>query len=324
MAPEPEVLDPEQDTVADDQRVRRLRHPGVPVTVNDLAALKGEAIEVIEARIQILETARKRGVRMTSPEDWVLFKAKDDRITGYLSDAGCDRLRDITGIEIFDVGQPERIVDADGKGGFMYLITGNGRSRLTMQVVETMEGGRHSSDDFCKDKTGAALELTVRKAARANLDGNITRELAGLKSVPLEELIAAWEGTSKKSEHCRKGRGFGSQDERVGAHRENEPQVEPPTCPHCAPVNGAPVKLKFRQAKGDRKAFFGCPNYDKHANQRVIIDAAEWVAKQQQAATRQPQQSSAAATAPSTPAAAPRPEPIPASSIFDRDPGQEG
>ena len=278
---EPEVLGPETDTGGELKIARRLRHPAVPATINELASLRGEAIEVLDARILILETARMRAIRMTHPEDWVLFKAPDDRITGYLQDAGCDRVRDITGIEIFGISEPERLAAADGKS-FMYLIRGSGRSRMTLQVVEEMEGGRESTDDFCRGREGAGLELAVRKAARANLDGNITRELAGLKTVPLEELQKAWEGTGKRWEHCRRGRGFGTRDERHGATRANEPDVEPPTCPHC-PVDAktGPVKLKYRPAKDNRKAFYGCANYEKHPNQKVFIDAEKWVSDQQ-------------------------------------------
>jgi hypothetical protein len=284
MPVEPEVLGPDVD-LPDTTAVARLRHPAVPVTVNDLAALRGEAVEIIEARILVLETARMRAIRMTHPEDWVLFKAPDDRITGYLQDAGCDRVRDITGIEVFGISEPEKITSSDGKS-FMYLIRGNGRSRLTMQVVEQMEGGRMSTDDFARDKTGAALELAVRKAARANLDGNITRELAGLKTVPLEELQKAWDGTGKKWEHCRFGRGFGTRDERLGGMKAGEPPVEPPTCTACPPdPKTGPVKLKYRQGKDGRKPFYGCPNYEKHPQQKVIVDAEKWVAEQTAKAT---------------------------------------
>lgn len=268
----PEVLDPEiDDPDSESSGLARFRHPAIPITVNELATLKGEAIEILEARIQILDTARMRGIRMTHPEDWVLFKSPDDRITGYLQDAGCDRLRDITGIEVFNVSTPERVVAADGQS-YMYLVRGSGRSRLTLQVVEEMEGGRESTEDFCKDKKGAAQELAVRKAARANLDGNITRELAGLKTVPLDELKKAWEGTNKNWENCRRGRGFGSRDERLGGRAEAVPDVDPPVCPHC---NTPGV---YRQAKGTRGAFYGCKNYEKHADKKFLVDAAKWIA----------------------------------------------
>jgi hypothetical protein len=256
-----------------------IRHPGIPTTVEALAARgPGEAIEILEARIAVLETARKRAIRITSPEDWLLFRRDDGRITGYLQDAGCERIRDITGIEVFDVGEPVRVAAHDARS-FMYLIRGSGRSKLTGQVVEAMEGGRESTDDFCRDKKGAQLELAVRKAARANLDGGITRELAGLKSVPLEELQAAWQGTAKNWEHCPKGRGFGTKDERLGATREGVPDVDPPICPVCK------IPLVYRGAKGNRAPFYGCRNYETHPEQKVIVNAAKWLEEQKRAAT---------------------------------------
>lgn len=296
---------PEDPEIVDDEPVTTiaLRSPTVPTTLAELAARKGEAIEIIEARVMVLETLRKAAIRATHPEDWILFKAPDDQggqIVGYLQDCGCDRVRDIWGIEVYDLSRPEKIA-GNTPDAFNYIVGGSGRCKLTRQVVEDMEGGRSSLDDFCKGKTGADLELTVRKAARANLDGNITRELAGMKSVPLQEIEAAWAGTNKKADRCRRGRGFGSRDERLGATRAGVPDVEPPTCPHCKPPNT--VKLVYRAGKDNRGAFYGCPNYAKHPQQKIIVDAAEWVAKQSKAPA----------------------EPEPSEPTFDRrEPGSEG
>jgi hypothetical protein len=293
--------DPPVDTLA-------LRRPDVPVTLVDLAALKGEAVAIIEARIQVVDTLRRASIRATSPADWLLFKSPDEQggqVVGYLQDCGADRVRDLWGIEIFDVRQPEKVVGNDPTI-FHYLIRGSGRCKLTKQILEEVEGGRSSTDDFCKGKTGLDLELAVRKAARANLDGNITRELAGMKSVPLEAIAEAWEGTKKRVEECRRGRGFGSRDERVGGRSEKAPDVDPPVCPHCKTPG------VYRPAKGDRKAFYGCPNYEKHRDKKFIVDATEWAAK--------------AAVAPAPPANGAATAPMKAGEIFAgaRDPGQEG
>lgn len=274
---EPEVIDELED---EQPTAITLRSPTVPTTLAELAARKGEAIEIIEARVMVLETLRKAAIRATHPEDWILFKAPDDQggqVVGYLQDCGCDRVRDIWGIEVYNISRPEKIA-GHTPDAFNYIVGGSGRCKLTRQVVEDMEGGRSSLDDFCKGKTGADLELTVRKAARANLDGNITRELAGMKSVPQQEIETAWAGTNKKIERCRRGRGFGSRDERLGATRQGVPEVEPPVCPHCK------AKGVYRPAKGDRGAFYGCPNYEKHPQQRFFVDAAKWVAEQSQKA----------------------------------------
>lgn len=265
-------------------RVIALRGPNVPTTLAELAVLKGQAPEIIEARIRVLETARKAAIKATHPEDWLLFKAPDDQggqIVGYLQDSGCERVRDIFGISISNVQAPEKIPGAD-PGEFTYIIRGDGHCTLTVQMIEGIEGGRSSTEDFCKDKTGAALELAVRKAARANLDGQIVRELAGLAAVPQAELEAAWTGTYKQVQNCRRGRGFGSRSERMGgtSTRQGAADVEPPVCPHCG------SKGAYRQAKGEpgtrgyRAPFYGCPNYTKHEDKKWIVDAAKWEKEQ--------------------------------------------
>lgn len=272
-----------------------IRRPETPVTLAELAALKGEAQDVIQARVQIITTLRLASIRATHPEDWLLFRApleQGGQIVGYLQDCGCDRVRDLWGIEVFGVSTPEKIVSTDPTA-FHYIVTGSGRCKITRQTVEQVEGGRSSTDDFCKGKSGTELELLVRKAARANLDGGITRELAGMKAVPLEELKAAWTGTSKRIEQCRLGRGFGTRDERLGAQTDKAPDLAPPVCPHCGTTG------VYRPAKGTRGAFYGCPNYAKHADKKFIVDAAKWAADHQQPASPRPQ-------------------------TVDREPGQEG
>ena len=257
---ETKTIDPE---VVEDKIVE-FRKPSVPVTLNDIAALKGEAQEIIEARIQVLESLRRAAIRATHPEDWLLFKAKDNRVTGYLQDAGADRVRDLYGIEVFDISRPEKVMNLDGS--FMYLITGSGRCRFTMQTLEGVEGGRSSTDDFCKDRKGVDLELTVRKAARANLDGNITRELAGLKSVPVEELETVWKGTNKLTKNCHYGRGFGSGKERAGARVEDESGLadqQKPKCGLCGKVMSFRPAGKTSQGKA-YGAFWSCSDYEVH------------------------------------------------------------
>jgi hypothetical protein len=278
----------------------------VPATLSDMARLRQRGREMLETKAELLHTARGFGLKETHPTDWVLFKAPDEhggQVVGYLSDAGCDRVRDIFGIEVYDVTPPVRIAGAV-PGEFMYVQSASGRSKFTGQVVEHIEGGRSSTDDFCKDVEGPALELLVRKACRANTDGNITRELAGLKAVPLEELARAWDGSPKKVEQCRLGRGFGSRSERLGGTSERVPDVTPPVCPHHN------IPLVYRPAKGNRGAFYGCSKYQEHPKtaKPVIVDAATWVVQQQAAAQQQPKPAPATNGKPEKPEA-PKPEP---------------
>jgi len=311
--PEPDILP--TDALA-------LRRPDTPVTLSELAARKGEAIEIIEARVQILETLRKAALRATSPEDWLLFKAPEEaggQIVGYLQDSGCERVRDLSGIEIFNVGAMEKVATNDPKI-FHYLISGDGRRKLTGQVIEQVEGGRSSTDDFCRDKTGADLELAVRKAARANLDGRIVRELAGLSNVPVDEITEAWAGTKKTIDRCRKGRGFGSRSERLGATAEGVPDVEPPVCPHCK------TKASYRKGKNGRGDFWGCPNYTKHPEKKWTVDADAYL---KEIKAKQPAATStvSAAAAPNTngDAKEPQQQPLTAGDVFgkNRQPGED-
>ena len=269
LAGEPEVIadDPPADLLA-------LRDPRTGATLDQLSTHRQVAHEILDARITILETARKRAIRITYPSDWNLYKDREGVVIGYLCDAGCERVRDILGIEVFNVSRPERVTSPDG--GFLWLQTADGRSKFTTQVVENMEGGRSSTEDFCRGVTGPALDLLVRKATRANLDGNIARELMGMKSVPLQELQDAWSGTNKDWNQCRKARGFGSQEERLGAAKADTPDVPPPTCPVCKDAQGNPLPLEYRAAKGNRAAFYGCRFYSKHEQTKVIVDAAKW------------------------------------------------
>ena len=265
---EPEVIPPETEAV-------ERRSPAIPVTLVELAAMKGEALEIIQARITVLETLRKASIRATSPEDWLLFKAKDGSVIGYLQDCGCQRVRDLYGCEVFDVSEPVKVVGSSPET-FHYIIRGNGRCKLTRQTVENIEGGRSSTDDFCQGKVGAQLELDVRKAARANLDGNIVRELTGLKSVPLQELEAAWANTAKKSANCRKGRGFGSQAVRDGqAERSvsSPHNVTGPPCEKCAKEMIYRPAGTNKTTGGQYDAYWKCPEYAKGNGHSAMKDS---------------------------------------------------
>jgi hypothetical protein len=262
-----------------------LRQPDTPLTLDILSHRKSEALELINFREQILVTLGKMALRRLYPEDCVLFKAPDGRVVAYVADSGADRVRDIFGIEIYDVSKPERIA-GDEPGVFHYVITGSGRCKVTGQVVEQMEGGRSSTDDFCKGKAGAELELLVRKSARANLDGAITRELSAMKSIPIDELTTAWAGTKKRIEHCRLGRGFGSKAERWGATPRHEGEaVEAPLCEIC----GATAKFlpagKTKEGKV-YEAFWSCPKRNAHPNDKWTMPDKAWrtTLQQQEAA----------------------------------------
>lgn len=288
MAEDRSVIEPE---IVEEDRSIELRKPSIPTTINELAALdEKKGLAIVEVRSEILQALRVASIKLTMPADWTLFRVVDERgetITAFLGDQGCDRIKKLWGIQIDNIGIPERIEAKDGT--FAYRITGDGKCAVTGECVFDMEGVRYSNERYAEEKPeGIQREVAVRKAARANLDGGITRELAGLKSVPIEELDKAWEGSWRKSSMCAKGRGFGSKDQRVGAGDEKTGTIDPadiPTCDICQ------VKLVFR-AKAN-PPFWGCPTYTKHPKEKVIVnheDLLKQIAdrKKAAAATREP------------------------------------
>jgi hypothetical protein len=247
----------------------------VPRTLDQLAARKAEAAPIIAARVNVLTSVRMWALRACWPQDFVLFKSDDGLVIAYLEDAGCDRVRPYYGIEIFDVGDPIKTVSPTDPSAYYYTVKASGLCKLTGETLEAVEGGRSSAEEFVKHVADPLQkDLYVRRAARASADGIVVRTLAGLQSVPEEELAAAWTGSGKSVTQCRKGRGFGSKTERLGGVRESDPNVRPPVCPHCKATG------KYRPARGDRDAFYGCPNYANHPQQKWIVDAAEWIRQQ--------------------------------------------
>lgn len=241
---EPELMDEQQ---------LDLRSPQTPTTLDQLVSLEaGRAEEIARARVKVLQTLRQASIQLTSPEDWLLFRRVDGRVTAYLQDCGAERIAPLWGISIMNVDTPEKIPMESG--GFVYVIRGDGYCNLTRKSVVAIEGFRASTDDFVKDKTGAQLEFSVRKAARANLDGSVVRDLAGMSNVPAEELELVWKGSNKKLEHCAQGRGYGTQAERHGDLNKGE-YGPPPACPTCKKT------MRLIAGKDGREPFFGCVDF---------------------------------------------------------------
>ena len=268
-----------QDPIDDDEPVEQapapdaiaLRHPAAAVTIEQLAALGVEpALVIIRARDQIIRTARKASLAMTAASDWLLFQRPDGVVTAYLQDVGAARVRPLWGIHVTNISKPEKINGAE-PDDFAYWLTGDGYSTLTGGTVEAIEGARGSREDFVKGKVGVELDKDVRRAARANLNGSITRELAGLGAIPVDELIDAWKGSTKSIEHCARGRGFGSRDERLGGVLAPDAGLESPVCRVCK----QPMNLK----KGSKGYFYSCRDYKAHGRDAVTWDLDKWKAE---------------------------------------------
>jgi hypothetical protein len=284
---EPEVV--EKDTA--------LASPALPVSINELASSE-EGLVRLERGIQIVKTLRRASIALTYPHDWILYKA-EDRITGYLQDVGVQRVWDLWGIEQFDLGKFERTDDKE-TGDFSISITSSAFCKRTGQTIENITGTRYSYEEFIVKRKLKRLQIEpeVKKAARANMDGNQGRELMGLKSVPMEELDEVWASagmTWKSSKFCPRGRGFGTQAERSGAQVQQADDLKPgeePICEQCD--NGGKItKMKFVPAGTSSRtgkpydAFWSC-TVQNSGHKTVQHEEYKKILADRRKATREP------------------------------------
>jgi hypothetical protein len=250
----------------------------VAETVTQLATRGSEGKAIIKAREEIVDAAVKASIRLTHPSDWVLFRDKSGRITGFLQDSGCKRIDRIWGIQV----TPKTLEKVESGGDYAYIRGGDAYCKLTDTWIHDVEGMRCSTERFVEQVTEPLLkDIRVRQAARANLDGNCIRRLSGLQNIPAEFLDEVWRGTGKVSAHCSQGKGFGTQQERQGTNVRSEttPNIQPPICESCN------AELQYLAAgsnsSGKWDAYWKCREYKwdpkaRQGNGHSRIAADEW------------------------------------------------
>lgn len=199
-------------------------------------------VAAVAARADMLAALRRQAIRATHPEDWLLFRAPADQggqVVAYLAESGCERIRDLWGIDVYDV-TIQKTATAD-PAVYCYVATGNGYALETRQTVAGVTGARSSVDDFARQAHPAIRDYRVQQAARANMAGNIVRELTGLKAVPIAELRAAWIDLPKQVDACRRGRGFGpARSSTPAAPARPNPPARSASPPRPTPARPAP------------------------------------------------------------------------------------
>lgn len=266
---EPEFVENETDTET------QIRSIAVPTNLSEIAA-SGQAECIIASRVQIVKTLRKESIRMTRPEDWLLFKdEKTGREIAYLQDTGCQRIAPLWGIETTPVSQTRvPAISNNPEEDFAWETMVDGHCNVTQRNFKGVVGTRFSDENYAKQSAvGIRREVAVKKASRANADGTVTRKASGLNAVPIGDLMDAWDDPKgdRMIPRCAKGRGYGSADQRAGAANEQH-GIEPkfyPECPVCK------IKLVWRNGKDGKEGFFGCKNYEKHKDTRVIVGLSE-------------------------------------------------
>lgn len=281
----------EPELVEEPKSVSRAGRAGDTITA---LSEREDAVQIIERAVQAVNTLRRASIAMTNPDDWTLYRSPEGRITGYLESLAAWNLRPLWGVSTQQVGEHYQVKHEDGV--FAWCIEGDGYCKRTDIEIMGVVGVCYSNEDFLIHRKlhPVKLEIEMKRTARQRMEGIFVREGAGLKRVPAEELDDVWKSSSwKRSALCPKGRGFGTADERAGAAGKSG--IDPadiPNCPACS-KNGIQVKLVFRPGKDNREGFFGCPGWEKHKDNKVIIPLSKLTAdiearNTKQQATREP------------------------------------
>jgi len=160
-------------------------------------------IAVLAARDvqQAFDTARtlqESSIKLTYPEDWVIYKTKDGVELAYLQDVGCQRVRPLWAITFDKVDLSKDFMLETLEDGTVFVeVAVSGRCALTGE--ENMEIGTRGSSGFFerawsdsvdKPVMRAQAKANIRKAAIANGQGRLVRRFTGLGSVPKTRLVA--------------------------------------------------------------------------------------------------------------------------------------
>lgn len=222
-----ETPDPQQGlALASEEIALSAPRIGEDSSLNQLARMEA-GLELLKKKSEILKQIRRQALSQTGARDWVLMRGKgasDDAATGLLTSAGALRMAvfyEITTTPAEPCGaQGEFLpVEKQGEEGEV-LLEGwcDAYSGLTGVTIH-VEAQVSSAEDFTgrKERKGDSYGTTrgislgdLKLALSTRLKTKSIRELGGMKSVPVAELIAV----GLKFEDMTKGSGFGSSGQR--------------------------------------------------------------------------------------------------------------
>lgn len=143
-------------------------------------------------------------IKLTYPEDWVVYETPDGKKLCYLQDDGCERVEPIWEIEFAKLDLMQDVLEEDleiddGKDRHKaYTVQMSGRCRVTGSRGDEL-GFRSTGDGFFAKQwlaakhepaTRARLAANVRKSAMVNAKGRLVRRFTGLGGVPMDVLAS--------------------------------------------------------------------------------------------------------------------------------------
>lgn len=191
-------------------------------------AMLENALAITERMAQVVSSLRVAAIKMTDPVDWVLSRDKQKNELAMLTASGAQKVASLYGILLEPLAgetslEPTR-VQLNGKLAFNLKCRAH--SRLLGRWIE-IEATRREDEEFTGRETdekgdlkfngGHTFEPDLKKSVRTLAITSAVRELVGLKNVSRQELDASWQGTTKSTERCRFGHGYGTSGERTAA-----------------------------------------------------------------------------------------------------------
>lgn len=161
-----------------------------PTTVSSIAATD------VEQAIRVATLLQEASIKLTYPEDWVMFKTRDGAEVCFLQDVGCERVRPLWGVSFDKVDLRQDFDEELLDDGHLYVSAAtSAHCAVTGEYVQEI-GSRSSVGFFEKAWQSAAekpverknVASNIRKAAMANARGRVLRTIMGMSQVPRERL----------------------------------------------------------------------------------------------------------------------------------------
>ena len=202
--------------------------------IDRIASMENAAV-IFKRRTELIETCYQIAIRRTRPQDWVLFKMPDGSINAMITASGAELIAEVYGVQVenlrpVDVNGIFRPEKVDHEKTSAYTLRGycDAFSQVNGRRVYNLEAARRSDEDFVGRSVDADEKLTHDKTKKAGaLDSDLRNAvltlirtkavLCGMTRVPSTDLEAAWKGTEKKVDSCRKGHGFGTSSDRTAS-----------------------------------------------------------------------------------------------------------
>ena len=203
------------------------------------------AVQIVQARIEGLQTIRRAAIAATGPQDWVLFRDREGHVSALLRASGAAKVAGYYGVVIRPRGDVVVRRGEDG-GGKVAEIQVDAACAVLGTAICGLVASRHEGEQFTgRDHATVGLE-DLKKAAYTSALAKAVRILCGLSGVSLSDLATAWECSEESAEkRCYRGSGYGKSADRQPAARP-APRRDAPA--HAEPGETEPADPNARPA----------------------------------------------------------------------------